>query len=108
MTGKLSARALNRLLAELPHFIEVALARYSQLIGREPRGDLKTLSAHHATCKAALGHLEILVRLLRAAAHQPATTRSTTPDVSPEVRQLAAEARLAIRQLEQDSLEDKT
>ena len=56
----------TRLLGELPDDIAMARDAYHRLAG-EAAGimDAKEFSAHQAACKAALGHLESLIKLLR-------------------------------------------
>ena len=55
-----------RLLGELPDDIAMARDTYQRLAG-EAAGimEAKEFSAHQAACKAALGHLESLIKLLR-------------------------------------------
>ncbi|MEK9844340.1 hypothetical protein [Thalassospira sp.] len=55
-----------RLLAELPDDIAQARDAYHRLAG-EAAGimDAKEFSTHQGACKAALGHLESLIKLLR-------------------------------------------
>ena len=56
----------TRLLAELPDDIALARDAYQRL-ATDAAGimDAKEFSAHQGACKAALGHLESLIKLLR-------------------------------------------
>jgi hypothetical protein len=73
-----------RLLVELPDDIALARDAYQRLAG-EAAGimDAKEFSTHQAACKAALGHLESLIKLLRWACEGAVETR-------PEVDQAVA------------------
>ncbi|MBS8274841.1 hypothetical protein DYI21_14715 [Thalassospira tepidiphila] len=83
----------TRLLGELPDDISKARDAYHRLAG-EAAGimDAKEFSAHQAACKAALGHLESLIKLLRWACEGAGKVDDDTSDKS-NVDQLIAEAR---------------
>ncbi|MBN8197767.1 hypothetical protein [Thalassospira povalilytica] len=84
-----------RLLAELPDDIAQARDAYHRLAG-EAAGimDAKEFSTHQAACKAALGHLESLIKLLRWACDgAESSAPSKDGDTARAVDQLIAEAR---------------
>jgi hypothetical protein len=66
--GNVLALARQELLAALPQAIQRALASYTAFASSEAAGiheDAKTYAAHHAGLKAALAHLEALLKLGR-------------------------------------------
>lgn len=83
----------TRLLGELPDDIAMARDAYHRLAG-EAAGimDAKEFSAHQAACKAALGHLESLIKLLRWACEGAGKVDEEAPEKS-NVDQLIVEAR---------------
>ncbi|MBR9901954.1 MAG: hypothetical protein GYB19_18060 [Rhodospirillales bacterium] len=83
----------TRLLGELPDDIAMARDAYHRLAG-EAAGimDAREFSAHQAACKAALGHLESLIKLLRWACEGAGEVDDDAPDKR-NVDQLIAEAR---------------
>ena len=90
-----------RLLAELPDDIAQARDAYHRLAG-EAAGimDAKEFSAHQGACKAALGHLESLIKLLRWACEggdQAGGDESGDTESGSAVENLIAEARRTLR-----------
>ena len=90
-----------RLWAELPDDIAQARDAYHRLAG-EAAGimDAKEFSTHQAACKAALGHLESLIKLLRWAcegADQAGGDESGDTEGGSAVENLIAEARRTLR-----------
>jgi len=90
-----------RLLAELPDDIAQARDAYHRLAG-EAAGimDAKEFSTHQGACKAALGHLESLIKLLRWAcdgAEQAGGDESGDTESGSAVENLIAEARRTLR-----------
>jgi len=83
----------TRLLGELPDDIAMARDAYHRLAG-EAAGimDAREFSAHQAACKAALGHLESLIKLLRWACEATGQVDEEAPEKS-NVDQLIVEAR---------------
>ena len=90
-----------RLLAELPDDIAQARDAYHRQAG-EAAGimDAKEFSTHQGACKAALGHLESLIKLLRWAcdgADQAGGDESGYTEGGSVVENLIAEARRTLR-----------
>jgi hypothetical protein len=83
-----------RLLGELPDDIALARDAYHRL-AHEAAGimEAKEFAAHQAACKAALGHIESLIKLLRWAFEGAQTGAMTEEEDGPSVDQLIAEAR---------------
>ncbi|MHC8494433.1 hypothetical protein ACTU44_17215 [Thalassospira sp. SM2505] len=90
----------TRLLSELPDDIAQARDAYQRLAG-EAAGimDAKEFSAHQGACKAALGHLESLIKLLRWACegHLEKVIANDGSAANGEVDQLIAQARSGLR-----------
>lgn len=87
----------TRLLSELPDDIAQARDAYQRLAG-EAAGimDAKEFSAHQGACKAALGHLDSLIKLLRWACEgveQGTGDQADEAEKEPSVDTLIAEAR---------------
>jgi hypothetical protein len=88
---------LRRQLAQdLPRRVRTALAGYERFTADEPPADSKGFAAWHAAAKAALAHVEALVKLVRWA-------ECGAADPEDGLGRLLAEARQAIDQLEEDS-----
>lgn len=60
-------RSLKR---SLPGRISQAVAVYDGFAGQPPAETAKEFTAHHGACKAALSHIDLLVKLLRWAADE--------------------------------------
>jgi hypothetical protein len=86
----------QRLAGLLPARIEAAVAAYERFAGAEPPEDAKGFAAWHAAAKAALAHVEQLVKLARWAEGTPEA------DGDGGVGRLLAEARAAL-----DALDDE-
>lgn len=57
---------LRRLIqGALPERVRAALAGYERFTAEEPPADAKGFAAWHAAAKAALAHMEVLVKLMR-------------------------------------------
>lgn len=54
----------------LPDAIERAIQSYREFYAQETATDAKAFSAHHSACKAAIAHIELLLKLA-AWAHLP-------------------------------------
>lgn len=79
----------SRLRQELPDRIASAAASYDGFAAETAPSDAKGFAAHHAACRAALAHMDLLVRLTRWAAGSEAAD-----DDEPDA--LLAEARAAL------------
>lgn len=89
---------LRRLvLAALPERMRVALGAYQRFTDEEPPADAKGFAAWHAAAKAALSHVEVLVKLMRWA------EGGAEADGPPEdgMDRLLAQARQALDQLDE-------
>ncbi len=90
-----------RLWAELPDDIAQARDAYHRLAG-EAAGimDAKEFSAHQGACKAALGHLESLIKLLRWASDgaEPTSNDANNGQTS-SIDRLISEARSELSKL---------
>ncbi len=89
--GRLDA-ARRELARAVPDLIRAALADYRRLAaaGAEDVADAKAVAARHAACKAAVAHIESLIRLARWAQDEAAD--QTAPDLDA----LVAEARAGL------------
>jgi hypothetical protein len=94
MTDDLEALR-RRLKAALPHRIAAAAEGYDQFTADPPGLDAKSFAAHHAACKSALAHIELLIKLARWASGELAQTQ---PEGDEELESLLAEARAALAQ----------
>lgn len=54
----------NALIAVLPQRLDIIMAGYDRFTAQPPPEDSKGFSAHHAAAKAALAHLDLLVKLV--------------------------------------------
>jgi FAD/FMN-containing dehydrogenase len=86
----------------LPERVRAALAGYDRFTADEPPADAKGFAAWHAAAKAALAHVEVLLKLMRWAAG------GSTPEAGPDdhLNRLLAEARAALGQLDEGEPED--
>ncbi|MBC7908321.1 MAG: hypothetical protein H7Y60_16460 [Rhodospirillaceae bacterium] len=82
--------------ASLPERIRAALAGYERFTADEPPADAKGFAAWHAAAKAALAHVEVLVKLSRWAGSGDAVADEPEDGIG----QLLAEARHALDQLD--------
>ncbi len=79
--------------AQVDEAIERAIASYHTFAKDEPQStDPKEFAAHHAACKAALAHLDLLLKIARIT-ETPAPGTGETPD---DRLELVAEARVAV------------
>lgn len=85
----------------LPECVKSALAGYERFTADEPPADAKGFAAWHAAAKAALVHVEVLLKLLRWA---EGSAEAGDP-AEDGLDRLLAQARTAIDQLE-DGEED--
>lgn len=81
------ASAERRLIEQLPGLIDAAVESYRRFAEAEPPGDAKSYAARQAACKAALAHLDLLLRLARMLLPRAA------PEYAPDLETLIAEAR---------------
>lgn len=85
--------ALRQLVqTSLPERMHAALAGYERFTAEEPPADAKGFAAWHAAAKAALAHVEVLVKLMRWAEGQV--------EADDGLDRLLAEARHAIDQMD--------
>lgn len=86
----------------LPERIRVVLEGYHRFTAEEPPADSKGFGAWHAAAKAALAHVEVLVKLVRWA-EAPATATESAED---GLEDLLGQARRALGHLQDDEDED--
>ncbi|MBI3446477.1 MAG: hypothetical protein HY055_14245 [Magnetospirillum sp.] len=84
-----------RLAASLPDRVAAALAGYEDFTASSPPADAKGFAAWHAAAKAALAHVDLLVKLARWAEGSP------EPDAEGGVERLLAGARAALDALDE-------
>lgn len=84
--------------AALPERMQAALGGYERFTAEEPPTDAKGFAAWHAAAKAALAHMEVLVKLMRwAEGHAEADDPAEAG-----LDQLLRQARTALDQMEED------
>ncbi|RAU23802.1 hypothetical protein CU669_01560 [Paramagnetospirillum kuznetsovii] len=93
----------HRLAASLPGRIAAALAGYEEFTGAEPPSDAKGFAAWHAAAKAALAHVDLLVKLARWAEGS-----SDSAEDGDGVERLLSQARAALDALDDDEPEEQT
>lgn len=96
------SRLKGMVASQVDQAIERAIASYHTFAKDEPQStDPKEFAAHHAACKAALAHLDLLLKIARI-------TETPAPDSdAPDERlALVAEAREAVGAAEQDEEEE--
>lgn len=84
--------------ASLPERIRVALAGYERFTAEDPPADAKGFGAWHGAAKAALAHVEALVKLARWAEGKD----DAGTDGDDGLGRMLAEARHALGRLDQD------
>jgi hypothetical protein len=89
-----------RLARILPGRIIAAVAGYEDFTGSEPPADSKGFAGWHAAAKAALAHVEVLVKLARWAEGSPDAAES-----GDSVERLLSQARAALDALDDDEPE---
>lgn len=89
-----------RLAKILPGRIIAAVAGYEDFTGSEPPADSKGFAGWHAAAKAALAHVELLVKLARWAEGPPDAAES-----GDSVERLLFQARAALDALDDDEPE---
>lgn len=88
--GTALAAAERKLARQLPALIDTAVESYRRFALAEPPGDAKGYAAQQTACKAALAHLDLLLRLARAL-----LPKSAAAERAPDLESLIAEARAA-------------
>ena len=79
--------------------IAQAVKSYDGFVEEVPPADVKGFAAHHAACRAALAHVEMLVKLARWAEGKETMTDSEAEDFD----RLLAEARSAVDEMDDES-----
>lgn len=87
----------RRLKAALPGRIEDALAGYERFAAAAPPEDAKGFTAWHGAAKAALAHVDLLLKLARWA-----EGKGDDPGAEDGLDRLLAQARAALTSLEED------
>lgn len=97
------SRLKGMVASQVDQAIERAIASYHAFAKGEPLStDPKEFAAHHAACKAALAHLDLLLKIARIT-ETPAPDAADAPD---ERLALVAEAREAVGAAGQDEEEE--
>ncbi|ARJ66200.1 hypothetical protein WV31_11290 [Magnetospirillum sp. ME-1] len=89
----------TRLAASLPDHVAAALAGYEEFTASAPPADAKGFAAWHAAAKAALAHVDLLVKLARWA------EGSSEPDGDDGFERLLAGARAALDAIDESDEE---
>jgi len=96
------------LMAVLPMAVDQALAEYRLFVEAGPAdlGDAKSFKEHHAACKAALMHLDSLLKLARWAVDsaEPGTAARAADDRA--LASMMAEARRTLSELAPPEADD--
>lgn len=90
----------GRLAASLPDHVAAALAGYEDFTATSPPADAKGFAAWHAAAKAALAHVDLLVKLARWA------EGSADTEADDGMERLLAGARAALDALDECEEED--
>lgn len=90
----------GELAAVLPPLITAAADSYRGFAAAAAPDDAKGFAAHHAACKAALAHMELLIKLAQWA--EDDTTDQPPPGDVDTVERLLATARSAIAEVEEE------
>ena len=88
----------NDLAARLPGLIEAALRRYEIFAGDEPDDGVKAFAAHAGACRAALAHLEQLLKLALSLNGEGAATPP-----GEDINRLVADAEAALDKAANDT-----
>ena len=83
------------LLEKLPSFLGKVTGEYCNFISTQNSNDVKSFAAYQAACRAALAHLQLLIRI--AAWVQPSMEGIVSIDDDSELDQLIFDARTAIQ-----------
>ena len=65
----------------LPALIGAAFAHYCGFAGNAPPTEARACAQHHAACRSALGHVDMLVKLARAVAGGDSPSRPSPEDL---------------------------
>ncbi len=96
-----SLEEVRELLSDLlPSLIESATRSYEAFSNADVPEDAKGFGAHHAACKAALSHVELLTKLGRWVQQEDEGGGVSTLSEDDEVAALLAGARAALAELE--------
>lgn len=91
-------RTRNDLGARLPALIEAALRRYEIFAGDEPAEGVKAFAAHASACRAAVAHLEQLLKLALSLNGEGAATPP-----GEDINRLIADAEAALKKTANDT-----
>ncbi|NMM45217.1 hypothetical protein HH303_12055 [Rhodospirillaceae bacterium KN72] len=69
----------DKLARKLPAMLDAAIAAYQQIASSADGADPKTFAAAHTGAKAALAHIEQIIKLAEAAIEREATSPGTLP-----------------------------
>ncbi len=86
----------KQLLKTLPERIAEVIADYEEFASLETPEDAKGFAAHHAACKAAIAHVELLLKLAKWSEGENFTQNGEDAEA------LIAKARSALEEMEED------
>ncbi|GEM_PF-1191390 len=106
MRNSVLLAARQELLAALPQAIQRALESYTDFasnLGDDAAGDAKSYAAHHAGLKAAISHLEALLKLGRLVMAEDQADQDRIDDGADTLPSLIEKAQATLQVLDQDS-----
>ncbi len=89
----------TQVLAMLPGLMGKAMTSYRRFAAAQQPKDPKGFATHHAACRAALAHMELLIRLARWAETNEVGNEESNEDVT----KLIAEARAAMAEMTEEA-----
>ena len=84
----------HNLSAHLPGFLDKAANGYRRFNAVDPADNAKAFAAHHAACRAALAHIQLLLSLVRWVETADGSLREEARD---DLDRLVAEAQIALK-----------
>ena len=85
----------------LPSAIHRALSSYHEFIDQTPADDAKGFSAHHTACKAAIAHIDLLLKLAKWA-DLPGQQDDAKARAEAELSALLSEAEAELQKIHAD------
>lgn len=86
----------NRLVRKLPAMLDAAIAAYQQIALTAPSDDPKSFAAAHTGAKAALAHIEQIIRIAESAIAQDTQASTSGGGSSDQIEALLNAARSAL------------
>ncbi len=85
-----------KLSQEMPHILDKVTREYIEFSSTQDTSDVKSFTAYQTACRAALTHLQLLIKI--ASWVQPNLARGVSIDDDSELDQLIVDARTEIRE----------